>query len=916
MPNNFGYKTFDIILNYFWDYIKSLFLYKILEGEKKMKEAYRKSVEEVMKDLKVTPQGLSNEEVKRRRKEQGFNELNEGKEKNTLQVFGEQFKDLLVLILIGAAIISMFLGNEESALVIFSVVILNAVLGTVQHIKAEKSLSSLKVLSSPVARVFRNGEKIEIPSREVVVGDVLYLEAGDYVSADGRIIENFSIQVNESSLTGESESVVKVTEVIDDDNVSIGDRINMIFAGSLVTYGRAVMVVTDIGMSTELGRVATLLENTKEKKTPLQISLDDFGKKLAAVIVVISALIFVLNMYRGYEVIDSFMFAVALAVAAIPEALSSIVTIVLALGTQKMAKENAIIRKLQAVESLGSVSVICSDKTGTLTQNKMTSKYVYVSDKVINTDQLELNNTLEEKLILMSLLCGDAISGEGKEIGDPTEIALTNLGRLYGLKEINIRKEYPRIGEIPFDSDRKLMSTVHEINNKVTMITKGALDVLLKRTIKMYTYEGVRELTDKDKEKIKKANEDFSRNGLRVLAFAYKELKDNKAVTVEDEEELTFVGLISMMDPPREESAKAVLECINAGIKPIMITGDHKITASAIAKQIGILQDEDGAMEGYELDKLNDEELKEKVEKVSVYARVSPEHKIRIVRAWQEKGNVVAMTGDGVNDAPALKQADIGISMGITGTEVAKDAASMILTDDNFATIVKAISNGRNIYSNIKSSIKFLLSGNTAGILAVLYAALVALPNPFAAVHLLFINLLTDSLPAIALGLEPHKKSVMREKPRNISEPILSKNFASEIMLEGFLIATCTMIAFKFGLQNGNAAVASTMAFATLCLARLFHGFNCRARESVFKIGFFSNKYIWIAFGIGALFLNSVLAFEPLRGIFEIEKLNIEQYTIVYGLAFIPFILVQLYKFFFVKTDENTVSYKKAISTN
>ncbi|QGU96355.1 HAD-IC family P-type ATPase [Clostridium bovifaecis] len=881
-----------------------------------MKEAYKKSIEEVMKGLKAAPQGLSDEEVKKRREEQGFNELNEGKKKSTLRVFGEQFKDILVLILLGAAIISMFLGNGESALVIFSVVILNAVLGTVQHIKAEKSLSSLKALSSPVARVLRNSEKIEIPSREVVVGDILYLEAGDYVSADGRILENFSIQVNESSLTGESESVVKITEVVSDENVSIGDRKNMIFAGSLVTYGRAVMLVTDIGMSTELGKVATLLENTKEKRTPLQISLDDFGKKLAAVILVISALIFVLNMYRGYEVIDSFMFAVALAVAAIPEALSSIVTIVLALGTQKMAKENAIIRKLQAVESLGSVSVICSDKTGTLTQNKMTAKHVYVNDKVIDTNQLKLNNNLEEKLILMSLLCSDAISGEEKEIGDPTEIALTNLGRLYGLREIKIREEYPRIGEVPFDSDRKLMSTVHEANGKVTMITKGALDVLLKRTIKMYTYDGVIELTNKDKEKIKKVNKDFSENGLRVLAFAYKELKEGKVITIDDEEDLIFVGLISMMDPPREESAKAVAECINAGIKPIMITGDHKITASAIAKQIGILQNQGEAMEGYELDRLNDEELKERVEKVSVYARVSPEHKIRIVRAWQEKGNVVAMTGDGVNDAPALKQADIGISMGITGTEVAKDAAAMVLTDDNFATIVKAISNGRNIYSNIKSSIKFLLSGNTAGILAVLYAALAALPNPFAAVHLLFINLLTDSLPAIALGLEPHKKSVMREKPRNISEPILSKNFALEIILEGFLIATCTMIAFKLGLQGGNTAVASTMAFATLCLARLFHGFNCRAKESVFRIGVFSNKYLWIAFGIGVLFLNSVLAFEPLRGIFEVEKLSMEQCTLVYGLAFIPFILVQLYKFFFVKTNENTISYKKAISTN
>ncbi|MBE6043291.1 MULTISPECIES: cation-translocating P-type ATPase [Clostridium] len=881
-----------------------------------MKEAYKKSAQEVMESLKVTSEGLNNEEVEKRRKEQGFNELNEGKKKNTLQVFGEQFKDLLVIILLGAAVISMFLGNEESALVIFSVVILNAILGTAQHIKAEKSLSSLKALSAPIARVLRNGEKVEIPSREVVVGDILYLEAGDYVSADGRIIENFSLQVNESSLTGESESVVKTEEVIDGDNVSIGDMKNMVFAGSFVTYGRAAAVVTNIGMDTEIGKVASLLENTKQKKTPLQISLDDFGKKLASIILIISALIFILNMYRGYEVIDSFMFAVALAVAAIPEALSSIVTIVLALGTQKMAKENAIIRKLQAVESLGSVSVICSDKTGTLTQNKMTAKKIYIDEKIMDIENLDLSNTMEKKLVLMSLLCSDAISGEDKEIGDPTEIALTNLGRKYNLREIDVREMYPRICEIPFDSDRKLMSTVHKIENQITMITKGALDVILERAVKICTSDGVRELTYKDKEEIKKVNENFSKKGLRVLAFAYRNLNENKEITLKDEEDLIFVGLISMIDPPREESQKAVAECISAGIKPIMITGDHKITASAIAKQIGILKNEDEAMEGYELDRLSDEELKEKVDKVSVYARVSPEHKIRIVRAWQEKGNVVAMTGDGVNDAPALKQADIGISMGITGTEVAKDAASMVLTDDNFATIVKAISNGRNIYNNIKNSIKFLLSGNTAGIMAVLYAALASLPNPFAAVHLLFINLLTDSLPAIALGLEPHKSSVMEGKPRNINKSILSKDFVYEIVVEGFLIAACTMIAFKLGLQSGNTNIASTMAFATLCMARLFHGFNCRSRESIFKIGIFSNKYAWIAFGIGTLFLNSVLLFEPLRGIIQVEKLTVNQYAAFYVLAFIPFTVIQLYKFFFVKTSEGRVHYNEVINAN
>jgi len=866
-----------------------------------MKEVYKKSVEEIKEILEIGSDGLSDAEVQKRREEYGYNELRESGRKTVFQVFMEQFKDLLVIILIGAAVISMFLGNVESAIVIFAVIILNAILGTVQHLKAEQSLKSLKALSSPVARVFRNGSKIEIPSREVVVGDILFLEAGDYVSADGRIIENYSLQVNESSLTGESESVVKELEAIETSNVPIGDRKNMIFSGSLVTYGRAEMIVTDIGMNTELGKVAILLETTKEKKTPLQVSLDDFGKKLAIVILAICVLVFSLNMYRGYELIDSFMFAVALAVAAIPEALSSIVTIVLALGTQKMSKQNAIIRKLQAVESLGSVSVICSDKTGTLTQNKMTVKKTYVEDKIIDSKNLDINNNLQKKLVLMALLCSDAISDGEKEIGDPTEVALINLGRIYELKELSIREKYPRLSEIPFDSDRKLMSTVNKIEDKASMITKGALDVLIDRCTSIHTTEGVREFTEKDKEKIEKVNEEFSKVGLRVLAFAYKEVEENKGIGLEDENQLIFMGLISMMDPPREESAEAVKACISAGIKPVMITGDHKITASAIAKEIGILKDESEAMEGYELDIISDEELKEKVEKISVYARVSPENKIRIVRAWQDKGNVVAMTGDGVNDAPALKQSDIGIAMGITGTEVAKDAAAMVLTDDNFATIVKAVSNGRNIYENIKNSIRFLLSGNTAGIIAVLYASLVALPIPFAPVHLLFINLLTDSLPAIALGLEPHKKNVMKEKPRDINSPILSKNFGTEILIEGFIIATCTMIAFSIGLNYDGTKVASTMAFATLCLSRLVHGFNCRGKESVFRIGLFTNKYLWLAFGLGLVLLNVVLLAEPLGGIFQVESLTMHNLQLIYGLSVVPFILVQIYKLIFIK---------------
>lgn len=872
-----------------------------------MKNAYKKTKNELLSQLNVSiSKGLTSKEVSERREKYGFNELTEGKKKTALQIFLEQFKDMLVIILLIAATVSIFLGNVESALVIFVVVVINAILGTVQHIKAEQSLKSLKALSAPVAKVLRNGEKIEIPSREVMIGDILYLEAGDFVSADGRIIDNFSLQVNESSLTGESESILKTNEIITGDNIPIGDRKNMVYAGSLITYGRAIVLITSIGMNTELGKVANLLNNTQEKKTPLQVNLDNFGKKLAVIILIICAIVFAVNIYRGQALMDSFMFAVALAVAAIPEALSSIVTIVLSLGTQKMAKEHAIIRKLQAVEGLGSVSIICSDKTGTLTQNKMTVKKIYVDDKVLESDKLTLKNPLEKELIQMSLLCNDAVTSDGKEIGDPTEVALVNLGDLYEMDELDIRNTYPRLGEIPFDSDRKLMSVIYNINESNIMVTKGAVDVLLNRTINIKTSSGVRQLTNLDKQLIEETNKNFSKTGLRVLAFAYKEVGSTTDISLEDENDLIFVGLISMMDPPRKESKKAVLECINAGIKPVMITGDHKITASAIAKQIGILNYDYEAIEGSQLDNMTDDELMKMVDKISVYARVSPEHKIRIVKAWQEKGNIVAMTGDGVNDAPALKQADIGVAMGITGSEVAKDASSMILTDDNFATIVKAISNGRNIYNNIKSSIKFLLSGNTGGILAVLYASLFALPVPFAPVHLLFINLLTDSLPAIALGLEAHNNNVMNERPRKINESILTKDFIWSVFYEGLIIAICSMIAFHIGLKTNGPALASTMAFATLCLSRLVHGFNSKSKEHVLSASaLFSNKYLWGAFFIGFILLNLVLLVSSLQNIFEVAPITLNNLLTIYGLSLVPFIVIQGFKFIKSKFTTN-----------
>ena len=790
----------------------------------------------------------------------------------------------------------MLSDNVESTIVIFSVIILNAVLGTIQHFKAEQSLDSLKALSAPCAKVIRDGKKIEIQSRNVVPGDILALEAGDLITADGRVIESYSLQVNESSLTGESLSVDKITDKIDSEEVALGDQKNMVFSGSLVTYGRALVVVTNTGMKTEIGKIATLMEETQEKKTPLQVSLDDFSKKLAIIILVICTIVFGLFLYRKMPVLDSLMFAVALAVAAIPEALSSIVTIVLALGTQKMAKENAIIKKLRSVEGLGSVSIICSDKTGTLTQNKMTVRKIYVDGKLINGSEISLDNKVEEYLIKNSILCNDSTSKDGKEIGDPTEVALVNLGHEILINEVELRSEYERLAEIPFDSDRKLMSTLHKIDSKNIMFTKGALDVILDRVKFIMTSDGVRELTENDKNEILDVNRRLSESGLRVLCFAYKELNEIKELNLNDEYNYIFIGLISMIDPPREESKQAVADCIMAGIKPIMITGDHKITASAIAKEIGILREGDKAIEGLEIDKMSDEELKENIEHISVYARVSPEHKIRIVRAWQEKGQIVAMTGDGVNDAPALKQADIGIAMGITGTEVSKDAASVILTDDNFATIVKSVANGRSIYSNIKSSIRFLLSGNTSGIIAVLYSSIMALPMPFAAVHLLFINLLTDSLPAIAIGMEKSSRDLLKDKPRGKNESILNKDFLLGLGVEGVLIAIFTIIAFYLGNPMKTPLTASTMAFATLCLARLFHGFNCRGKGSIFKLGVFSNKYVWYAFGIGLVLLNAVLFVPGLQVLFEVENLMVSQYVQIYVLAFIPTLIIQIFK--------------------
>ncbi len=868
------------------------------------KHYWAKDAAEVMKEYNVDMSGLDEAQVEKIRAEAGENVLTEGKKKSLLEVFLSQFCDLCVLILIAAALISAFSGNAESTIVIIAVLIMNAVLGTVQHQKAQKSLDSLKQLSSPNAKVMRDGVKIEIPSREIVPGDILLLEAGDMVVADGRIIRNYSLQVNESSLTGESTGIDKTDCTLEGD-LALADRLNMVFSGSLVTYGRADVIVTGTGMDTELGKIAGLMNSAKKRKTPLQESLDQFSGKLAVFIMIICVIVFGLCMFRNMSLLDSLIFAVALAVAAIPEALTSIVTIVQAFGTQKMAKENAIIKELKAVESLGCVSVICSDKTGTLTQNKMTVQQIYIDDKLYKPEELDVSELTHRYLLYDAILTNDSSIIDGKGIGDPTEYALLEMFRRIhteenslfahiGVNENLIRSNMKRIWEVPFDSDRKLMSTKYLIHGEPTILTKGAVDVLLERCISIRINDEVRPITAEDRKRILAQNEAFSENGLRVLAFAYKE--SDEVLNMQSEYNFTFLGLISMVDPPREESMQAVADAKSAGIRTVMITGDHKVTAAAIAKQIGIFEAGDMAVTGRELDAMSDEELDKKIEHISVYARVSPENKIRIVDAWQRRGRIVAMTGDGVNDAPALKKADIGVAMGITGTEVSKDAAAMILSDDNFATIIKAVANGRNVYRNIKNAVLYLLSGNTGAVMAVIYTSVMALPVPFQAVHLLFINLLTDSLPALAIGMEPADRKLLKDKPRDPKEGIMTKKFFALMAGEGALIAAVSLIAFYIGL-NTSAALASTMAFATLTMSRLFHGFNCRRSESIFEIGLFSNIYSIYAFIAGICLIMLALFVPALHGIFSIADISAVQVLSCMGLAFIPTVIIQAVKF-------------------
>lgn len=870
---------------------------------------YKKSTQEVIKCLNSSLNGLSKKEAQERLKKYGHNELKEKEKSSIIKLFLETFKDPLVIILLIAALVQIFLGEVIESSIILLVVTLNSILSVVQSKKAEGSLDSLKKLSIPYTKVIRDNEKITISSRELVVGDIVLLEAGDYVPADGRIIESQSLKVVEGMITGESEPILKAEEEIPLDS-ALGDQKNMVFSGSMVVYGRGIFVVTNTGMNTEVGKIADLLDNAESKQTPLQQKLDEFSKKLGIGICILSIMIFAVQVLRGADLASSFMFAIAIAVAAIPEALSSIVTIVLAVGTNTMAKKQAIVRKLPAVETLGSTSIICTDKTGTLTQNKMTvvDVYTYENKNIILADNVDgheaaiTNNSIQDRYLnLAAILCNDSdINNEGIEIGDPTEVALINHAISNKIDYKALREKYTRIGEIPFDSDRKLMSTVNKINDETLMFTKGAPDVIFSRCKYALSNGEIVKLNEEIIDEYKKINEEFSNKALRVLAFASKKVSDNFEPTIDDENELTLIGVMAMIDPPREEVYDAVKNAKNSGIKTIMITGDHKTTAMAIAKDIGIMDNGDLALTGKELDDLTEDELDKMLEKISVYARVSPENKIRIVKAWQRKGKVCAMTGDGVNDAPALKQADIGIGMG-SGTEVAKDSSDMILMDDNFATIVKAVESGRTIYNNIKKSITYLFSGNLGGIIAIVFALLANLPNPFTTIQLLFMNLVTDSLPAIALGLEKPEKNIMNTPVRDTKESILDKYTLQTILTRGSIIGIVTIIAQYIGMKT-SPELGCAMAFLTLTLSRILQTFPSRSNtQTIFKLGFNTNKYTLGAVGI-CLVMLFITLLPFMREIFAIPaSFDLNSFIACVILALTSSLIMEVSKFIKIK---------------
>lgn len=858
-----------------------------------------KSIEEVLSSYQTDQtNGLTTKQISKLKEQYGENKLREKKKKTTFQRFLEQFKDAMILILIAAAIVSFVLacieGNPkeffEPALILL-IVVLNAIMGVVQESKAEKALDALKNMSAPHARVIRNGKEEIIDAVDLVPGDIIKLEAGDFVPADARIIHSVSLKSEESALTGESVPSEKDFSAIIEEKSPIGDRVNMVFSGCSITYGTAICVVTHTGMDTEMGKIANLLDSESDTQTPLQKKLADLGKYLGFLALAACGIIFVVGLINDIDPLEIFMTSVSLAVSAIPEGLPAIVTIVLSIGVQRMVKKNALIRRLPAVETLGGASVICSDKTGTLTQNRMTLTKAYV-DGFNKLELISSSNSSEvKKLLEYGTLCSDGsvvINGEEeKHIGDPTETAIVYACYKNGSTKESLNEKYPRINGIPFDSDRKLMSTINEIDGKKVVIVKGAFDVMASRCVKG------------DIETARKFTDEMSADALRVLAVAYKIIdKVPETLTSENlENDLTFMGLVGMIDPPRPEAKEAVAVCRKAGIKPVMITGDHVVTASAIAKELGILQEGDKAITGPELDAMTDSELDDIVESISVYARVSPENKIRIVKAWQRKGQVVSMTGDGVNDAPALKAADIGCAMGITGTDVAKGAADMTLTDDNFATIVDAVKEGRGIYSNIKKVVGFLLGTNIGEVFTVFIAMLLWHTSPLLSMQLLWINLVTDSFPAIALGMEAVEKDVMDKKPKPKNEGIFAHGLGVRVVLQGIMFALLTLIGFVLGRKyTGTLIGGQTMAFIVLSLTQIVQSFNMRSEHSLFKIGPFSNKNLNIA-ALTSLSLVAVILFTPLRNIFGLTILPYYLYLIALGLIFVPLLVMEISKF-------------------